>query len=89
MSYRQLSQEELSTIADLQVGHTSGARIARMLGRSRSTIYRELARNRKPSDLRYRAEPAYSYATARRRRLRAASTLPPSIGPARIVHGEP
>ena len=83
MSYRQLSQEELSTIADLQVGHTSGARIAPMLERSRSTIYRELVRNKKPSDLRYRAEPTYSYARARRRRLRRSFHLPPSIA----LHG--
>ncbi len=48
----------------------SNAEIARVLQRSPSTICREILRNRKPSDLKYRAEPAHSYATARRRRER-------------------
>jgi IS30 family transposase len=70
MSYRQLSQEERYTITALRISRKSNAEIARVLQRSASTICRELLRNRKPSDLKYRAEPAHSYATARRRRER-------------------
>jgi len=46
------------------------AEIAQAMGRSRSTITRELGRNRNTHDNVYRAEVANSYATARRRRER-------------------
>ena len=69
-SYHQLSQQECYTITALLISRRSHAEIARTLDRSPSTICRELSRNRKPSDQKYRAEPAHSYATARRRRVR-------------------
>ena len=49
------------------------AEIAQAMGRSRSTISRELGRNRNTHDNVYRAEVANSYATARRRRERRGS----------------
>ncbi len=71
--YHQLSQEERYTITAFLRSHHSQAFIARKLKRSRSTISRELQRNRKPSDHKYRAEPAHSYAVARRRRVHRGS----------------
>jgi len=47
--------------------------IAFVLGRSPSTISREVRRNAKDYDGAYRAEPAHSYAVARRRRSRRGS----------------
>jgi IS30 family transposase len=72
-SYQQLSQQERYSITALLISRKSHAEIARQLGRSPSTISRELARNRKPSDQKYRAEAAHSYATARRWRVRRGS----------------
>lgn len=70
-TYRQLSQQERYLItALLRTRRVSHAHIARELGRSASTICRELARNRCHSDGTYRAEVAVSYAVARRRRAR-------------------
>jgi IS30 family transposase len=71
--YHQLSQEERYTITAYLRSHKSQAFIARKLKRSRSTISRELKRNRKHSDHKYRAEPAHSYAVARRRRVHRGS----------------
>lgn len=71
--YHQLSQEERYTLTALLRSHHSHADVARELKRSPSTISRELARNRKPSDRKYRAEPAHSYAIARRRRAHRGS----------------
>ncbi len=71
--YHQLSQEERYTLTAMLRSHKSCADAARELKRSRSTISRELARNRKPSDRKYRAEPAHSYAIARRRRVHRGS----------------
>jgi transposase, IS30 family len=51
----------------------SCSQIAKILDRSRSTIYRELARNRKPYDDKYRAEVAQSRANGRRSRTRRGS----------------
>jgi len=48
----------------------SQTQIAHLLGRDRSTISRELRRNRTHHDDKYRAEKAHSYAVARRRRCR-------------------
>jgi IS30 family transposase len=52
------------------ISRRTDADIARELHRSPSTISRELARNHTHHDLKYRAELAHSYATARRRRER-------------------
>ncbi len=70
MSYHQLSQQERYTITALLITRHSRAEIARQLGRSASTVSRELGRNRTHYDDKYRAELAHSYATARRRRVR-------------------
>ena len=75
--YRQLSREERYTIARLLTHHRSKAEIARILGRSKSTITRELANNRSNSDNVYRVDTAQSYATARRRRARRVSHFSP------------
>ena len=71
--YQQLSQSERYHITFLLVRKKSQAEIARELGRSPSTISRELQRNRSHHDNNYRAEVAHRYATARRRRVRRAS----------------
>jgi len=69
--YHQLSQQERYMItALLRTRRVTHADIARELGRSPSTISRELARNRNTYDQGYRAEVAHIYATARRRRVR-------------------
>lgn len=71
--YTQLSQEERYTITAFLRTHHSMAEIAQAMGRSRSTISRELGRNCNTHDDVYRAEVANSYATARRRRNRRGS----------------
>ena len=71
--YQQLSQEERYIITAGLISRQSPAEIARTLGRNRSTICRELKRNRRTSDQVYRAEAAHSYATARRKRERRGS----------------
>ena len=69
MNYQHLSQEERYTItALLRTGLTKAA-VAREIGRHKSTISRELARNRRPTGY-YTAPVAHSYATARRKRTR-------------------
>jgi IS30 family transposase len=68
--YHQLTQEERYSItALLRIGRTQ-AEIAAELGRSRSTISRELRRNVTRHDGFYRAEKAQQYTRARRRRER-------------------
>ncbi|WP_319476742.1 IS30 family transposase [Marispirochaeta aestuarii] len=71
--YHQLSQEEQYTITFLLRRNNSLAEISRQLKRSKSTISRELQRNRSNHDDGYRAEVAHQYATARRRRQRRRS----------------
>ena len=67
MTYHQLTQEERYAItAQLMCGR-SQAQIGQLLGRDRSTISRELRRNRTRHDGKYRAEKAHSYSVARRR----------------------
>ena len=69
-TYHQLTQQERYLIAAQRVCGCSPAQIARVLGRHRSTIARELRRNVTNHDGMYRAEKAHSYATARRQRCR-------------------
>jgi IS30 family transposase len=73
MKYQQLSQEERYHIAFLSRRRRTVSEIAYELGRSPSTISRELRRNRTNHDSGYRAEVAHQYATARRRRVRRGS----------------
>jgi IS30 family transposase len=70
MTYHQLTQEERYAITAQLVCGRSPAQIAKLLNRDRSTISRELRRNRTHHDDKYRAEKAHSYAVARRRRCR-------------------
>jgi IS30 family transposase len=69
-SYQQLSQDQRYLITEGTIRHSSKADIARDLKRSPSTISRELARNRRTSDGRYRADEANGKALARRRGAR-------------------
>lgn len=66
MTYHQLTAAERYTLRVLQVQGRCPAEIARMLGRHRSTITRELARNSARSSGYYRPELAESYARTRR-----------------------
>ncbi|HEY3411779.1 MAG TPA: IS30 family transposase [Armatimonadota bacterium] len=65
----QITLEERYAIMALKKGRYSIRAIARELGRSASTISRELSRNRRPSG-RYDPSVAHSYTVARRRRSR-------------------
>jgi IS30 family transposase len=69
-TYHQLTQEERYLITAQLMSGICQAQIARLLGRHRSTIAREVQRNVTHHDGKYRAEKAHSYATARRRRCR-------------------
>jgi transposase, IS30 family len=70
MTYHQLTQEERYLIAAQRMCGYTPAQMARVLGRHRSTVVRELRRNATHHDGDYRAEKAHSYAVARRRRCR-------------------
>lgn len=73
MKYHQLTQEERYAIAGgLRIGR-SGRRLAGELGRSPSTVSREIRRNATAHDGAYRREKAQSYAVATRRRSRRGS----------------
>ena len=72
LNYQHLSQEERYTITALLKTGLSFAAVAREIGRDKSTISRELARNRRPTGY-YTAPVAHSYATARRKRTRRGS----------------
>jgi IS30 family transposase len=72
MAYHQLTQEQRYLIVRSKVLGKSIREIAQVLGRSPSTISRELRRNLTPSH-HYCVEKAHSYATARRRRCRRGS----------------
>jgi transposase, IS30 family len=67
--YSQLTQEERYAIAEMRRQHFSIRRIARELGRSPSTICRELHRNRR-ADGWYRAHTAGEHTRGRRSRSR-------------------
>ena len=70
MEYCQLTQAERYIIASMRRQRFSVAQIALRLGRHRSTIYREVKRNKTTYNGHYGADKAHSYATARRRRSR-------------------
>ena len=70
MSYQQISGEERVVIATLHGQGFSNSRIGKELGRHRSTIWREVQRNRTPHDGFYRARRAHERTVARRRRSR-------------------
>ncbi|MBD8528293.1 IS30 family transposase [Pseudomarimonas arenosa] len=71
--YYQLTQDERYLISQAKRSGMGVCEIARLCGRSPSTISRELKRNLTAHDGIYRAERAQSYATARRRRCRRGS----------------
>jgi len=75
MTYSQLSKEERYFLSSLLARGASIPSIAKELGRSPSTLYRELKRNLRPTGY-YAACVAHSYATARRRRSKRGSHFP-------------
>ena len=72
LKYQQLSQEERYLIIALLKTHLSMAEVGRQIGRSTSTISRELSRNRRPTGY-YTAFVAHEYAIARRHKSRRGS----------------
>lgn len=70
MRYRQLCDEERYTIAAMRARGLGNAEIARALGRHRSTIAREVDRNRSSYDGAYRARFAGEKTRSRRSRSR-------------------
>lgn len=70
VKYRQLSTEERYQIAAMRGQYIRMAEIARQLGRHRSTIYREVRRNRCVHDEGYRAKHSVWKASGRKRRSR-------------------
>ena len=78
MSYVQLSAEERVIIATLHGQGFSDEKIGKVLGRHRSTIWRELKRNRTPHDGFYRARRAHERTVARRRRSRRNTRFGPA-----------
>ncbi|MGB6582021.1 MAG: helix-turn-helix domain-containing protein, partial [Streptosporangiaceae bacterium] len=71
ISPRYLSEDERVQIADLRQAGAGVRAIAERLGRSPSTISRELRRNRDPVSGRYRPFTAHKLAAQRRARPRA------------------
>lgn len=76
--YTQITAAERYMLAQLRQHHVPLAAIARMLGRHRSTIYREVRRNAARCDGGYRSELADSYARTRRSRSRRNQRLTPA-----------
>jgi IS30 family transposase len=70
MKYRQITLEERYNLSLLRRQGYTAAAIARILGRHRSTILREVRRNRKVCDGGYRPQLADWYARGRRSRSR-------------------
>ena len=70
MTYHQLTSEERYMLAALRKQGLNQSKIARSLDRHRSTISRELSRNRSRSDGRYRATTAQERTNGRRSRSR-------------------
>ena len=76
MGYKQLTSEERYMIAQLKWQGWGIPDIAEIIGRHRSTVWRELKRNLTTHDGGYRAEKAQQYAVARRRRSRRNKRIP-------------
>lgn len=72
-TYQQLSDDERYQIAAMRLRKFSLRAISRELGRSPSTISREIRRNAYPTDGRYKAVHACQMSSARRRRARRGS----------------
>lgn len=70
MTYHQLTPDERYTIASMRGAGRSPAEIARVLGRHRSTVCREIARNKCQYDGNYRCHKAQSRTNGRRRTSR-------------------
>ena len=70
VKYHHLSTEERYEIAAMRGQYKPIAEIARRLGRHRSTIYREIWRNRSVHDDKYRALHSVQKASGRKRRSR-------------------
>src|SRR5213076_1660878 len=78
MTYRQITFAERYTLGLLRQGGLVPAAIARVLGRHRSTIGREVRRNRAHSDGTYRPQLADWYARGRRSRSRRNQQFTPA-----------
>ncbi len=70
MNYRQLTSEERYMLAALRRQGLNQSQIARLLGRHRSTVCREVSRNSTRADGRYRAFTAQERTNGRRSRSR-------------------
>ena len=70
MTYRQLTSGERYMLASLRRQGLNQSEIARLLGRHRSTVCRELGRNSTRADGRYRAFTAQERTNGRRSRSR-------------------
>jgi len=70
MKYKQLDQQERCDLAAMKWSKWKMSAIAGALGRHRSTMYRELKRNRSPVSGKYAASIAQMHTNGRRRRSR-------------------
>src|SRR5258708_13825396 len=82
-TYQQLQPEERVTIASMKQLGSSVRAMARTLGRSASTVSRELARNT-CSAVGYAPAPAHSLSTSRREAARPFPKLHPQTLPTRV-----
>lgn len=71
MSYHQITSEERYRLSALRRQGFGNTRIARVMGRHRSTIWREVRRNAHPTDDRYKVAKAIERSNARRHRSRS------------------
>jgi IS30 family transposase len=78
MTYRQITYAERYTLGLLRQRGLASATIARILHRHRSTIGREIQRNRAHSDRTYRPQLADGYARGRRSRSRRHQQFTPA-----------
>lgn len=78
MTYRQITPEQRYMLAALRMQGLSNSAIAQLLGCHRSTVGRELKRNRTAADGRYRASKAQEMTNGRRSRSRRNQHFTPS-----------